>query len=192
VSVPLVSMLGPGDRSALGASLDELERIWDFDRGEHWSGVVDDSLVLLRATMPSTDQGAVLLWGDARPANVIVAVDGFRPVGLLDWELATIGPAELDVTWLAEMNRMRMEGSGVAPLPGFLDDDAAAVHYERRSGRPLHDLGWYQLHSATRIAVLMHRHLRVMVHAGRLPADHRLLVETIATRRLAELAAAFA
>ena len=80
------------------------------------------------------------------------------------------------------MNRMRMQGSGVAPLPGFLDDVAVA-HYERCSGRPLHNLGWYTLFAAVRIAVMMHRHLRVMVQSGRLPADHRLLTDTVATRR---------
>ena len=33
----------------------------------------------------------------------------------------------------------------------------------------------------------MHRHLRVMVHLGRLPAYHPVFRDNVATRRLAEL-----
>jgi aminoglycoside phosphotransferase (APT) family kinase protein len=187
ITEDVAATIRPGDATGLAAAGDELQRIWNFDRGERWSTVIDESLALLRSTTPSSGKD-VLLWGDARPANVVVD-DGFVPAALLDWELVTTGPPELDVTWLAEMNRMRMEGSGVAPLRGFLDDDTAVAHYEQRTGRPLRDLGWYHVFSAARIAVLMHRHLRVMVHLDRLPADHRLLTDTVATRRLAELAA---
>lgn len=188
ISDRLVTGIGGGAGTGLASALDELAEIWDFDRGERWAPIVGASLELLRSTTPA-DGDAVLLWGDARPANVVVAADGFEPIALLDWELAGIGPPELDITWLAEMNRMRMEGSGVPRLPGFLDDDSTVALYEQRTGRTLRNLKWYRGYSAARVAVLMHRHLRVMVHADRLPADHRLLVDTVATRRLAELLA---
>lgn len=189
IAVPsaLQALLGPGDRPSLVAAVDDLTTTWHFDRGERSSEVVEEALRALAAGVPAAVNDDVLLWGDARPANVIVAADGFRPVALLDWELATIGPPELELTWLAEMNRMRMQGSGVAPLPGFLGDDEAAAHYARRTGRMLSADPWYRLFAAVRVAVLMHRHLRVMVHVGRLPAEHRLLTRTIATDRVADL-----
>lgn len=194
VTAALRSTLRPAAGAADGsaaAALDGLARTWSFDQGPCSAGAVDDGFRLLRASLPPPTPGEdVLLWGDARPANVIVAADRFEPVALLDWELATIGPAEFDLTWLAEMNRMRMEGSGVAPLPGLLSDDEARRHYEQRSGRTLGDLRWYRLYSALRIAVLMHRHLRVMVHLGRLPAEHPVFEENVATRRLEQLATA--
>ena len=190
ISDDIAASIGTGDTTSVATAAAELQRIWNFDRGERWSTEVDESFALLRATMPTSSKD-VLLWGDARPANVIVADAGFEPIALLDWELATIGPPEFDVTWLVEMNRMRMEGSGMAPLPGFLDDAAAVAHYEQRTQRPLQDLDWYLVFSAARIAVLMHRHLRVMVHLGRLPPDHRLLADTVATRRLAGLVARY-
>ena len=182
----LVESLKPLNQATLGHALAELSRTWQFDRGDHWSNVVDESLGALAGRLPPPTID-VLVWGDARPANVIVPEKDFVPVALLDWELATVGPPELDITWLAEMNRMRMQGSGVAPLPGFLSDDEAVDHYQKHSGRVLNDLPWHRLLSATRIAVLMHRHLRVMVHLGRLPATHRLLSRTIATDRVAQL-----
>jgi aminoglycoside phosphotransferase (APT) family kinase protein len=130
-----------------------------------------------------------MLWGDARPANVITHHDGFAPAAFVDFELAAWGPAELDITWLAEMNRMRTIGSGVPPLDGFVDDDAAVACYQRCAGRTLDPvvLDWSTRFNALKVAVLMHRHLRVMVHAGRLPPDHRVLGENVATRRCVEL-----
>jgi aminoglycoside phosphotransferase (APT) family kinase protein len=172
--------------SSLDAALDDLRAIWRFDRGERWSDIVEHAIAALADSVPAPREN-VLLWGDARPANVIVPDDGFHPIALLDWELAGIGPPELELTWLAEMNRMRMQGSGVAPLPGFLTDDEAVRYYEARTGRTLQHLAWFTLYSATRVAVLMHRHLRVMVHVGRLPGDHRLLTRTIAIDRVAGL-----
>jgi aminoglycoside phosphotransferase (APT) family kinase protein len=62
--------------------------------------------------------------------------------------------------------------------------------YEQHTGTGLTHLAWYRYLAATRVAVLMHRYLRAMVHAGRLPADHRLLADTVATRRLASLSPA--
>lgn len=73
------------------------------------------------------------LWGDARPANMVV--ENFGIVGLLDWELAGSGPGELDIVWFCEMNRMRSIGIGIAPLPGFLDDAATWRRWSAAVGR---------------------------------------------------------
>ena len=128
-----------------------------------------------------------LLWGDARPANVIVADDGRTLRALLDWELAELGPPALDIAWLLEMNRMRTIGAGVAALPGFLDDDESIVAYERQSGTTIEHLAWFRCFSALKMAVLMHRFLRVSVHRQQLDAEHRVLGDTVASRRVAEL-----
>jgi aminoglycoside phosphotransferase (APT) family kinase protein len=40
----------------------------------------------------------VLAWGDSRIGNVLY--QDFRPVAVLDWEMATVGPRELDVSWI--------------------------------------------------------------------------------------------
>lgn len=131
---------------------------------------------------------ACLLWGDARPANVVESA--FLPIALLDWELAGVGPAELDVAWFLEMNRMRMTGSGVPPLPGFLSDEATVADYEHAAGRALADLGWYRRYAALKMAVLMERHLRVAIARGKLRPGHRLLRDNVALRRVEDLLAA--
>jgi aminoglycoside phosphotransferase (APT) family kinase protein len=128
-----------------------------------------------------------LLWGDARPANVVETA--FQPAALLDWELASIGPAELDIAWFLEMNRMRMAGARIAPLPGFLTDDETVACYQRLSGRQLADLTWYRQYAALKMAVLMERHLRVAIARGALRKGHRLLADNVALRRVEALLA---
>jgi aminoglycoside phosphotransferase (APT) family kinase protein len=186
--VVIASLRRPGPSPCV-ALVDDLARIWAFDRGDAVSPVVDAAFVEVSSDIPQEASTDVMLWGDARPANVIVQPDGFAPAALVDFELAAWGPAELDVTWLAEMNRMRTTGSGIDPLPGFLDDTAAIAHYERCADRRLDAdvLHWATRFNALKIAVLMHRHLRVMVHEGRLPADHRVFTENVSTRRCLEL-----
>jgi hypothetical protein len=72
---------------------------------------------------------------------------------------------------------------------GGRDDTAAVAHYEHRAGKRLDPdvLRWETRFNALKISVLMHRHLRVMVHEGRLPADHRVFRDNVATRRCLEL-----
>ena len=186
--VTVVAALRRPGATSCSALVDDLAAIWMFDRGEHFSPIVDDAFVIVAGAAPY-DTADVLLWGDARPANVIVRRDGFVPAAVLDFELAAWGPPELDVTWLAEMNRMRTTGSGVDPLPGFLDDEAAVAHYEHCAGRRLDPsaLAWATRFNALKIAVLMHRHLRVMVHHRRLLPDHRVLHDNVSTRRCREI-----
>jgi len=72
--------------------------------------------------------GPVLSWGDARIGNVIYR--NFTPAALLDWEIAAVGPRELDLGWLVScmfLRRHRAEPRSPrhAPLPA--PDDVAAA-----------------------------------------------------------------
>ena len=186
-AIGLEWLAGPGPSSA-PAAIDALRRVWDYDQGPVATPIVQQAFAEVAGTAPPVDPSpATLLWGDARPANVLCEPDGFAVVALLDWELATHGPPEFDVAWMMEMNWMRAQGAGLAPLPGFLDDDAAVAHYEAVSGRVLGGLGWYRRFAALKVAVLMHRYLRAMVHAGEVPATHRILTDNVSTRRLDSL-----
>ncbi len=133
------------------------------------------------ATLPEIFDGA-LSWGDARPANAVFR--DFRLVALLDWELATLGPRELDLFWFLEMNAMRARGQ---PLPGFPGEAEAVAHYEAVAGVRIREAAWFRHFSALKIAVLMLRHLLQRVDAGLLPADHAVLTDNVALRRLSAL-----
>jgi len=179
--------LAPDGGGALAAGLDWLE-------GLHgWSAVaqpqVEAGLAELRRTLPAAVAAAGpdrLLWGDARPANVIAR--DFRVAALLDWEMAAIGPAELDLAWLLEMHWMRTEGAGVVPPAGFPDEAGLlALYAAAAGGQARRPSSWYRLFSAVKMAVLMHRHLVVAVDRGMLRAGHPLLRENVATRRVGAL-----
>jgi aminoglycoside phosphotransferase (APT) family kinase protein len=176
----LASLARAGDPT-LRAEIDWLRTLHRWGAGSDRHATIERGFERLAHSLPLSSSPC-LLWGDARPANVVESA--FMPAALLDWELASIGPPELDIAWFLEMNRMRMAG---APLPGFLPDDETVACYQRLSGRKLADLTWYRQYAALRMAVLMERHLRVAIARGALRKGHRLLKDNVALRRVEAL-----
>jgi aminoglycoside phosphotransferase (APT) family kinase protein len=158
-----------------------LAELYEWGRGPAEQPPLERAFAWLLAHLPD-DPSATLLWGDARPANTIVR--DFRVAALLDWELATLGPPELDLFWFLEMNRMRANGCS---LPGFPSDAAAIAGYEARAGATIRDADFHAVYAALKVAVLMLRYLRVAVDRGQIPEHHHVLTDNTATRRLREL-----
>ncbi|MPY94847.1 MAG: phosphotransferase [Acidimicrobiia bacterium] len=149
--------------------------------------VIDAAHDALAAALPAHSTGAPrFLWGDARPANMVLDED-FEVVAMLDWELACSGPGELDVAWFCEMNRMRATGMGLSALAGWPDEATTWAQWAAAVGREPEHRGWHRRYAAYKVAVLMQLYLRAMVERGRLPARHRLFVDNPGTRRLEEL-----
>lgn len=117
---------------------------------ESWprSPLLERALAWLRANLPDTDE-AVLVWGDARIGNIMY--QDFRPAAVLDWEMVTLGPRQMDVAWLLLAHEVFEEiatSMGCAGMPGFLAEEGVRATYERLSGATLGDLTWYRLYSA--------------------------------------------
>jgi aminoglycoside phosphotransferase (APT) family kinase protein len=114
------------------------------------SELVERSLEWLEANWPedvaATDP--VLVWGDSRIGNVLY--DGFKPAAVLDWEMATLGPREMDVAWIIFAHMVFQELAGLAGLPGLphvmREEDVRAV-YTEYSGAELGDLQWFYVYS---------------------------------------------
>lgn len=114
------------------------------------SALVERSLEWLEENWPedtaATD--SVLVWGDSRVGNVLY--DGFKPAAVLDWEMATLGPREMDVAWIIFAHMVFQELAGLAGLPGLPDvmreEDVRAV-YTEHSGVELGDLNWFYVYS---------------------------------------------
>jgi aminoglycoside phosphotransferase (APT) family kinase protein len=68
---------------------------------------------------------------------------------VLDWELASIGPGEMDVAWLVALDGLVERFTG-RTVPGFMGRDAVVACYERSAGRELRDLEWHELFALTR------------------------------------------
>ncbi len=112
------------------------------------SPLVDRALAWLEANLPATDD-AVLCWGDARIGNMMYR--DFEPVAVLDWEMASIGPRELDASWIVFAHQVFQTIAQVFELPGmpeFLSEESVKTTYRELSGVELGDLTWYHLYNA--------------------------------------------
>lgn len=174
--------------SALERNLARTRAWYDFavaDLGR--SALIDRGLAWLEANRPDgTD--TVLCWGDARVGNVLYRE--FTPVGVLDWEMAAVGPRELDLAWLVFAHRVFETITGMLELPGmphFLREEDVRAAYADRTGVEIGDLGWYLLYSAVQWGIVFMRTGARQVHFGEIemPAEveslmhHRPLFETL-------------
>jgi aminoglycoside phosphotransferase (APT) family kinase protein len=151
------------------------------------SPLIDRGLAWLDAHVP-TGTDTVLCWGDARIGNVLYR--DFEPVGILDWEMAAVGPREMDLAWLVFAHRVFETIAGSMELPGmpdFLREDDVRSTYAEATGVEVGDLTWYQLYDAVQWGIVFMRTGARQVRFGEIeqPDDveslmhHRQLFEQV-------------
>jgi len=113
---------------------------------------------------PAVEPRPSVLWGDAQLGNAVFADDG-SVVALLDFELAGVGPAELDLGWFTALHEMTVARCGT-DLPGFPDRAATIAGYEARLGRGVDDLRWYEAFAALRSSAVVLRAARLLALQG--------------------------
>ena len=127
--------------------------------------IIERGLDWLAGHWPPDPGPDVLNWGDARPGNIIF--DGFTPVAVLDWEMAALGPRELDLGWLVFIHRFFQDIAGMFDHPGlpdFLRREDVVACYRDRTGHEPRDLDFYVVYAAVRHAIVMARIKRRMIH----------------------------
>ncbi|GAA1133063.1 phosphotransferase family protein [Nocardioides aquiterrae] len=130
------------------------------------SPTVERALAWLETHLPDTDE-AVLCWGDSRIGNVMYR--DFEPVAVLDWEMAAIGPRELDVSWIVFAHQVFEAITGMLAMPGmphFLREEDVKAEYERVSGATLGDLHWYHVYNGVQWAIVFMRTGARQIHFG--------------------------
>jgi aminoglycoside phosphotransferase (APT) family kinase protein len=98
---------------------------------------------------------AVLNWGDARIGNILYR--DFAPSAVLDWEMATVGPCEVDLAWMIFLDRFfddMAERFGMPSIPGFMDRSRMIAMYEEISGHTVRNLEWFEVFAALRFAIV--------------------------------------
>ncbi|OBK75943.1 phosphotransferase family protein [Mycobacterium sp. 1164985.4] len=139
------------DRNALRRNLNWLQDWYRFavpDIGR--SSLVERALDWLEANWPA-DAAAndpVLVWGDSRVGNVLYS--GYQPVAVLDWEMATLGPREMDAAWMIFAHNVFQELAGLAGLPGlpdFMREEDVKQTYAALTGVELGDPHWFYVYS---------------------------------------------
>jgi aminoglycoside phosphotransferase (APT) family kinase protein len=166
---------------------------WQLD---HWRGYADWVFAgrafptleagwqWLVAHRPPPSQRRDLCWGDARIGNMIFR-DG-RCVAVLDWEMASLGPAEMDLGWFVFMDRHHYEAMGVPRLDGLDDRAATIARWERATGRTAEHVAFWEAFCAWRFAVIMARIGDQMQSLGVMPPDSTFAHDNTASRLLAK------
>jgi aminoglycoside phosphotransferase (APT) family kinase protein len=143
--------------TALARQLAYQRTYFDWARDGHDVPILERAFEVLAATLPATGH-SVLNWGDSRPGNILYR--GFEPVAVLDWEMATVGPPEVDLAWTTFFQRFfggMAEQYGLPPVPAMFDRSEAVAIYERLSGGRLDDLAWYEALAGLRFGIILVR-----------------------------------
>ena len=120
--------------------------------------IIERGLGWLADHWPSDRGPDVLCWGDARIGNIIY--QGFEPVAVLDWEMASLGPRELDVGWFVFLHRFFQdiaEVFGLDGIPDFLRRSDVEQCYQELSGYSPRHMDFYLTYAAWRHAIVMAR-----------------------------------
>jgi aminoglycoside phosphotransferase (APT) family kinase protein len=154
------------------------------------SALVERALAWLEENFPDDAAAgdSVLTWGDSRIGNVLYR--DFHPVAVLDWEMACVGPRELDVAWIIFAHQVFQELSILAGLPGLPDvlrEQDVRATYRNLTGVEVGDLHWFYIYSAVVWCCVFMRTGARRVHFGEMerPDDieslfyHRSLLERL-------------
>jgi aminoglycoside phosphotransferase (APT) family kinase protein len=145
------------------------------------SPLVERGFAWLEEHLPLDEPEAVVSWGDARIGNVLWR--DFRPVAVLDWEMAALGPREVDLGWLIYAHEI-FEGlassMGLGGMPHFLRRDDVASAYEATAGQPPRHLDAFVTYAAVQWAIVFLRTGARQIHFGEVerPDDVEALIHS--------------
>ncbi len=131
------------------------------------SPLIERGFEWLDAHWPGNPDDAVFSWGDARVGNMMF--DDFTPVAVLDWEMASVGPREIDLGWMIYIHRFfqdLVEDLGLPGMPHILRRDTVAEIYRESTGYEAKDLDFYTAYAALRHGIVMFRITRRSIRFG--------------------------
>jgi aminoglycoside phosphotransferase (APT) family kinase protein len=156
----------PGS-TALRRHIADRSAWYEFAAAGLHSPLIERGLAWLDDHLPAEEGPTALSWGDARVGNVMFR--DFVPVAVLDWEMAGLGPRELDVSWLVYSHRAFEDLAAEFGLPGmpqFLRRDDVAAAYESLTGHELRHFDFYLTYAAVQWAIVFLRTGLRSVHFG--------------------------
>jgi aminoglycoside phosphotransferase (APT) family kinase protein len=175
----------------LARLLESHREYYEWARDGHTIPILEQAFATLTETLPANDR-SVLLWGDGRPGNIIYR--GFEPVAALDWEMAGVGPPEVDLAWTTFFQRFfagMAEQYGLPPVPPMFDRAESVATYERLSGDTLDDLAWYEALAGFRFGIILARMSLRSIAYGQQPmpdeADALVMFAPLLARLLEDL-----
>lgn len=175
-----------GAARGLDRYLDHLSRWYEWTVQGRAFAQTDAALDYLKNERAGlADSPDVLLWGDARPGNILFAVDQ-SVAAVLDWEAALIGPRGIDLGYWLMMDRFHAEAIGVARLPGWPDEAGAIVHYCTKAGIEVADLDYFIVMAAFFMATTIIRAADMGIDSGKFACGTRFGHDNTATQIIAQ------
>ncbi len=148
---------GPG-----ATALDRLVRRWkeyaDWVGRDTPSPLLADCFDWLEEHRPTGLGADALSWGDGRIGNMMFRDN--RVVAVLDWEMASVAPPEVDLGWMCYLHLFFQDIATDIGLPGLPDlfrpVDVARAYAEATGYTPT-DLTWFVAFAAVRHGAIMRR-----------------------------------
>ena len=117
----------------------------------------------LEAKRPAREVAIRVIHGDFRFDNVVLdPADPFRVIGVLDWEMATLGDPLMDLGnslayWVEAGDDEYFRATRRQPTnaPGMLTRDEVVARYAARTGLPVANFGFYLIFGLFRVAVIV-------------------------------------
>jgi len=175
----------PAGADTIGWQLDFWRSYFDWVAQGRRFPTLEAGWEWLCANRPPATERADLCWGDARIGNMIF--DGGRCVAVLDWEMATLGPAEMDLGWYLLLDRHHYEAMEVPRLAGLPDRAASIARWEAATGRRAEHVAFWEAFAAWRFTAIMARIAAQMQHYELLPADSDFAQNNLTSRLFARM-----
>jgi aminoglycoside phosphotransferase (APT) family kinase protein len=183
-----LSVIGTG---GLRAHVEAQQAYYEWAHGKRRIPVLERAFGWLESHWPEDPGPDVLCWGDARIGNLMF--QDFTPVAVLDWEMAAVGPRELDLSWMIFLHRFFQDltvAAGFPGMPGFMRRDDVCQKYRELTGYQPRDMDFYEMYAALRHGIIMARVWQRRIHFGEQPdpADpddlvlHRATIEQLLSR----------
>jgi len=145
------------DDTALERQLNAHRAYYEWARDGHTVPILERAIDRLASTLPPNDR-SVLNWGDSRPGNIIYR--DFEPVAVIDWEMAGVGPPEVDLAFATFFQKFfagMAAQYGLPPVPDMFGTTEMVATYEQLSGDTLDDLAWYEALAGLRFGIILVR-----------------------------------
>ncbi|MFE0147475.1 phosphotransferase family protein [Nonomuraea sp. NPDC059007] len=153
--------------AGLRAHVEDQRAYYAWAHGRRRIPVLERAFDWLEAHWPKDPGPDVLTWGDARPGNAMYR--DFRPVAVLDWEMAAAAPRELDLGWMIFLHRFFQDIAEMLELPGmpdFMRRDDVCRKYQELTGYEPRDMDFYEMYAALRHGIIMARVWQRRIHFG--------------------------
>jgi aminoglycoside phosphotransferase (APT) family kinase protein len=158
----------------LGLRTGLAQELEDWDLYVDWSTEAAPPRALVevmrwcREHAPAEEPPAGLLWGDVRLGNIVFDETSAAPRAILDWDMASAGPIEMDLAWHLALEDVQTDLTGMA-VPGFGTRDETIARATGAVGRPLQDLLWYEVFALMRASAIAARISVLQTRAGQRP-----------------------